>query len=70
MNATKTLQRTLAMGALLAATLATSAHAYDQNASRAGTSAQCEQARLSAWFDAFSRRPSMRATPLSGETQD
>lgn len=26
--------------------------------------------RLSAWFDAFSRRPSMRATPLSGETQD
>jgi glutathione S-transferase len=26
--------------------------------------------RLSAWFDAFSRRPSMLATPLSGETQD
>ncbi|TSD88237.1 glutathione S-transferase [Mycobacterium sp. KBS0706] len=26
--------------------------------------------RLSAWFDAFSRRPSMLATPLSGETHD
>ncbi|WP_343717052.1 glutathione S-transferase family protein [Inquilinus sp.] len=26
--------------------------------------------RLSVWFDAFSRRPSMLATPLSGETQD
>lgn len=26
--------------------------------------------RLSAWLDAFSRRPSMRATPLSGETHD
>ncbi|MFE0757558.1 glutathione S-transferase family protein [Inquilinus sp. NPDC058860] len=26
--------------------------------------------RLSTWFDAFSRRPSMRATPLSGETHD
>lgn len=26
--------------------------------------------RLSAWFDTFSRRPSMRATPLSGETHD
>ncbi|WP_395672965.1 glutathione S-transferase family protein [Inquilinus sp.] len=26
--------------------------------------------RLSAWFDTFSRRPSMLATPLSGETQD
>ena len=26
--------------------------------------------RLAAWFDAFSRRPSMLATPLSGETQD
>ena len=51
MNATKTLQRTLAMGALLAATLATSAHAYDPNASRPGASAQCGQARLSAWFD-------------------
>jgi len=26
--------------------------------------------RLAAWFDAFARRPSMRATPLSGETRD
>lgn len=26
--------------------------------------------RLSAWFDEFERRESMRATPLSGETQD
>ena len=26
--------------------------------------------RLSAWLDAFERRESMRATPLSGETQD
>ncbi|MGO1072037.1 glutathione S-transferase family protein [Lysobacter sp. CA199] len=26
--------------------------------------------RLSAWLDAFEQRPSMRATPLSGETQD
>jgi glutathione S-transferase len=26
--------------------------------------------RLAAWFDAFARRPSMRATPLSGDTQD
>jgi glutathione S-transferase len=26
--------------------------------------------RLAAWFDAFARRPSMRATPLSGETHD
>ncbi|MBX9400260.1 glutathione S-transferase [Lysobacter sp. BMK333-48F3] len=26
--------------------------------------------RLSAWFDAFERRDSMRATPLSGETHD
>jgi glutathione S-transferase len=26
--------------------------------------------RLGAWFDAFARRPSMQATPLSGETQD
>jgi len=26
--------------------------------------------RLAAWFDAFSLRPSMRATPPSGETQD
>jgi glutathione S-transferase len=26
--------------------------------------------RLSAWLDEFQRRPSMRATPLSGETQD
>jgi glutathione S-transferase len=26
--------------------------------------------RLEAWFDAFETRPSMRATPLSGETQD
>lgn len=26
--------------------------------------------RLTAWFDDFSRRPSMLATPLSGETQD
>ena|SRR5262252_7445722 len=26
--------------------------------------------RLSAWFDAFDARPSMKATPLSGETHD
>lgn len=26
--------------------------------------------RLSAWFDEFARRPSMKATPLSGETKD
>jgi glutathione S-transferase len=26
--------------------------------------------RLAAWFDAFAQRPSMRATPLSGETKD
>jgi glutathione S-transferase len=26
--------------------------------------------RLTAWFDAFELRPSMRATPMSGETQD
>jgi len=26
--------------------------------------------RLTAWFDAFDARPSMRATPLSGETRD
>ena len=26
--------------------------------------------RLAAWLDEFKRRPSMRATPLSGETQD
>lgn len=26
--------------------------------------------RLSAWFDGFERRDSMRATPLSGETRD
>jgi hypothetical protein len=51
MNATKTLQRALAAGVLLAAALSTSAQAYDQNAARAGTSARCEQARLSAWFD-------------------
>jgi glutathione S-transferase len=26
--------------------------------------------RLAAWFDEFARRPSMRATPLSGQTHD
>ena len=26
--------------------------------------------RLAAWFDEFKQRPSMRATPLSGETRD
>jgi glutathione S-transferase len=26
--------------------------------------------RLSAWFDEFETRPSMLATPLSGETHD
>jgi hypothetical protein len=26
--------------------------------------------RLVDWFDEFERRPSMRATPLSGETHD
>jgi glutathione S-transferase len=29
-----------------------------------------KRARLSAWFDAFKLRPSMRATPMSGETYD
>lgn len=28
------------------------------------------RSRLSGWFDTFSKRPSMRATPLSGQTQD
>jgi glutathione S-transferase len=28
------------------------------------------RARLTAWFDAFESRPSMRATPMSGETRD
>ncbi|GAA2842902.1 glutathione S-transferase [Aminobacter aminovorans] len=28
------------------------------------------RARLTAWFDAFEQRPSMLATPLSGETHD
>jgi glutathione S-transferase len=26
--------------------------------------------RLTKWFEAFANRPSIRATPLSGETQD
>lgn len=30
----------------------------------------CAFPKLSAWFDAFSQRPSMLATPLAGETQD
>ena len=29
-----------------------------------------DRRRLAAWFDAFEERPSMRATPLSGETYD
>jgi len=29
-----------------------------------------QRPRLAAWFDRFESRPSMRATPLSGETQD
>jgi glutathione S-transferase len=29
-----------------------------------------ERPRLVAWFDEFAKRPSMRATPLSGETID
>jgi len=29
-----------------------------------------QRPRLSAWLDAFETRPSMQATPLSGETQD
>ena len=29
-----------------------------------------KRARLAAWFDAFESRPSMRATPMSGETHD
>jgi glutathione S-transferase len=29
-----------------------------------------KHARLTAWFDAFESRPSMRATPMSGETYD
>jgi glutathione S-transferase len=28
------------------------------------------RARIGAWFDEFAKRPSMRATPLSGETVD
>src|SRR5262245_2264102 len=28
------------------------------------------RSHLTRWFDAFARRPSMQATPLSGETQD
>ena len=51
MNATKTLQRALATGALLAAALAGSAHAYDQNAKSPDAAARCERARMSAWFD-------------------
>jgi glutathione S-transferase len=29
-----------------------------------------KRGRLTAWFDAFELRPSMRATPMSGETHD
>ncbi len=29
-----------------------------------------KRARLTAWFEAFKSRPSMRATPMSGETYD
>lgn len=29
-----------------------------------------EHRRLAAWLEAFARRPSMRATPLSGDTRD
>jgi glutathione S-transferase len=29
-----------------------------------------ERPRLASWFDAFAARPSMQATPLSGETRD
>ncbi|AHK43176.1 MULTISPECIES: glutathione S-transferase [Ensifer] len=29
-----------------------------------------DRTKLSVWFDAFEERPSMRATPLSGETHD
>jgi glutathione S-transferase len=29
-----------------------------------------KRTRLTAWFDAFELRPSMRATPMSGETHD
>ena len=29
-----------------------------------------ERPRLTRWFDGFARRPSMRTTPLSGETRD
>jgi len=29
-----------------------------------------KRGRLAAWFDAFELRPSMRATPMSGETHD
>jgi glutathione S-transferase len=31
---------------------------------------RAQRPRLTGWFDAFSARPSMRATPLSGETRD
>ncbi len=51
MNATKSLQRMLAAGVLLASALATSAQAYDRDVPRSGASARCDQARLSAWFD-------------------
>jgi glutathione S-transferase len=29
-----------------------------------------KRGRLTTWFDVFESRPSMRATPLSGQTQD
>jgi len=29
-----------------------------------------DRPRLTAWFDEFESRPSMRATPLTGETHD
>lgn len=31
---------------------------------------RAQRPRLAAWFDAFEARPSMRATPLSGQTHD
>ena len=51
MNATKTVQRALAAGVLLAAALTTSAQPYDQNVSSPDAATRCERARLSAWFD-------------------
>jgi len=46
------------------------ATALDWIAFRQLPSFRKERPRLTRWFDDFARRPSMQATPLSGETQD